>query len=289
MFALPKIVLPVDFSEQSIGAARHAIALACRFRSELHLVHVVDLRAYGIYGLAGAATGAVEGLPGWVREAGNGLDTFLADELRHIKVKRAVLYGDPAGQIVFYAESEQAGLIVLPTHGYGPFRRFLLGSVTTKVLHDAACPVWTGVHLPEPQNGLISFERILCAVNPWEEDHRALAWAWQFGTEVGGKVQIVHVLPPVYATDSPYMEQETKLIALNAAEEAIAKAQFSAGSQADVVIVAGETDKGIWSTARTWNADLLVLSRGSASEFLGRLRSRTYSIIRESPCPVVSI
>ncbi len=37
----------------------------------------------------------------------------------------------------------------MPTHGYGPFRRFILGSVTAKVLHDADCPVWTGVHLEE--------------------------------------------------------------------------------------------------------------------------------------------
>jgi nucleotide-binding universal stress UspA family protein len=259
MFVLPKIVLPVDFSEQSIGAARQAIALACRSQS------------------------------GWVRNAENGLDAFLADELRHLKVNRTVLHGDPAGQIIFYAGSEQAGLIVLPTHGYGPFRRFLLGSVTAKVLHEAACPVWTGVHLHEPHNGPISFRRILCALNPWDEDYRALAWAWQFGKEVGGTVQIVHVLPPVYATDSPYLEQETKLIALNAAEEAIAKAQLTVGSQADVVIVSNETDKGVCSTALTWNVDLLVLSRGAASRLLGGLRSRTYSIIRESPCPVVSI
>jgi hypothetical protein len=34
-------------------------------------------------------------------------------------------------------------LIVTPTHGYGLFRRFLFGSATLKVLHDAACPVWT--------------------------------------------------------------------------------------------------------------------------------------------------
>ena len=28
----------------------------------------------------------------------------------------------------------------MPTHGYGPFRRFILGSNTAKVLHDADCP-----------------------------------------------------------------------------------------------------------------------------------------------------
>jgi nucleotide-binding universal stress UspA family protein len=289
MFASPKIVLPVDSSEQSIGAAQHAMALACRFHSELHVVHVVDLRAYGIYGLADEETGAAEFVPGWARKAENELDAFLSGDPRNLKVKRILLYGDPADQIVSYAESEKAGLIVLPTHGYGRFRQFLLGSVTTKVLHDAACPVWTGVHLRGFPNTAISFGRILCALNPWDGDYRALAWASEFGKEVGGQVKIVYALPAVYASDSPYLDQETKLPALSAAKEAIAKAQQSAGSQSDVEIVADEPHKGVSDAARKWNADLLVISRGAASGFLGRLRSRTYSIIRESPCPVVSI
>jgi len=33
---------------------------------------------------------------------------------------------------------------MLPTHGRTPLRRFLLGSVTAKVLHDRTVPVWTG-------------------------------------------------------------------------------------------------------------------------------------------------
>src|SRR5262245_3746816 len=289
MFSLPKIVLPVDFSGQSIGAAHHAMALACRFHSELHLVHVIDLRAYGMYGLTGEKSGAAEFAPIWERKAENELDAFLSADMRNLNVKRNLLYGDPAGQIVSYAESEEAGLVVLPTHGYGPFRRFLLGSVTTKVLHDASCPVWTGVHLNEFPNTPISFGRILCALNPWDGDREALAWAWQFGKQVGGEVKIVYALPPVYASDSPCLDQETKLLAISAAEEAIAKAQLSTGSQADIEIVGDEAHKGVCAAARRWNADLLVIGRGAAAGFLGRLRSRTYSIIRESPCPVVSI
>ena len=48
---------------------------------------------------------------------------FLEDELRNLNVKRVLLYGDPAREIVKYAASEKVDLIVLPTHGYGPFRR----------------------------------------------------------------------------------------------------------------------------------------------------------------------
>jgi nucleotide-binding universal stress UspA family protein len=36
-------------------------------------------------------------------------------------------------------------------------------------------------------------------------------------------------------------------------------------------------------------ADLLVIGRGSESGLLGRLRANAYAILRESPCPVVTI
>jgi hypothetical protein len=39
-----------------------------------------------------------------------------------------------------------ADLVMLPTHELGPLRRFLLGSVAAKVLHDESAVVWTGVH-----------------------------------------------------------------------------------------------------------------------------------------------
>jgi hypothetical protein len=54
--------------------------------------------------------------------------------------------GDPASIITEYAARNRVDLIMMPTHGYGTFRSLLLGSVTAKVLHDAECPVWTGVH-----------------------------------------------------------------------------------------------------------------------------------------------
>jgi nucleotide-binding universal stress UspA family protein len=73
------------------------------------------------------------------------------------------------------------------------------------------------------------------------------------------------------------------------AEDEIRKAQDSVGSQAEVEIVLGETPKAVCGVAKDWNADLVVIGRGAGTGILGRLRSRSYAIIRESPCPVVSI
>jgi len=63
------------------------------------------------------------------------------------------------------AQEEGTDLIVLPTHGYGGVRRFILGSITAKVLHDADCPVLTGTHIAETaENQPLFFPNIVCAV-----------------------------------------------------------------------------------------------------------------------------
>jgi nucleotide-binding universal stress UspA family protein len=290
MIELRSILLPVDFSERSIGAAQYAKALAFRFRSEVHVVHVIDMRVCGLYGLGNDYAAAREFAPGYLKGAEREIQRFLADMQRDLKIKRVLLYGDPAHEIVHYAGSEKSDLIVLPTHGHGPFRRFLLGSVTAKVLHDADCPIWTGVHMEHAAEiESAGFRRILCALNPRDTNHGALAWAWNFGRDAGGKVKIVHALPPIYAADSPHFGKEMKEIALRAAEAEIREAQKSVGSDAEVEIVAGETHTAACAVATDWNADLMVIGRGVAADFLGRLRSRSYTIIRESPCPVVSV
>ncbi|MBM3773656.1 MAG: universal stress protein, partial [Acidobacteria bacterium] len=147
MLSLPRILLPVDFSGRSAGAATYARGLAARFDSEVLAVHVVDLRIFGFLAFLGQEDADSAAPPESEALAGQALDRFIEQHLGGVRSRRAVLFGDPARQIVRCSEREKSSLIVLPTHGYGPFRQNLLGSVVSKVLHDAACPVWTGVHM----------------------------------------------------------------------------------------------------------------------------------------------
>src|SRR5581483_5641794 len=70
------------------------------------------------------------------------LATYLAQELEQLDVSRVVLEGDPAAIITEYADARRFDLIMMPTHGYGAFRRIMIGSITGSVLRNAACPVW---------------------------------------------------------------------------------------------------------------------------------------------------
>src|SRR5262249_8567007 len=60
-----------------------------------------------------------------------------------VDIDLEVLEAHPVEAILARAASLDASLIVLGTHGAGGFRRFVLGSVTEKVLRRASCPVLT--------------------------------------------------------------------------------------------------------------------------------------------------
>lgn len=58
-----------------------------------------------------------------------------------IKVTTEVVKGDAASEICDFAEQSGCDLIMMCSHGHGAVRRFLLGGVTTKVVHHATVPV----------------------------------------------------------------------------------------------------------------------------------------------------
>ena len=178
MRTLQRILLPVDFSERSAGAARYAKSLADHFQSELTLLHVLTPPQYEFGALDIGGSMIADLYRNRAEQVAQELDDFLAEVLTGPCVQRTVVEGDPSPRIVEYAHEHHADLIVMPTHGYGPFRRFILGSNTAKVLHDADCPVWTGVHMEEaPPAASIPLRSVLCAIDLGPQSPKALCWA----------------------------------------------------------------------------------------------------------------
>jgi nucleotide-binding universal stress UspA family protein len=62
-----------------------------------------------------------------------------AAEMRGVEVEGVVVYGDPVTEIC--AAAEDAHLVILGAHGWGPVKRLVYGSVSSSVLHEAPCPV----------------------------------------------------------------------------------------------------------------------------------------------------
>ena len=281
MLRLERILIPVDLSEFSAAAARHAIALAERFQSEIHILHVLD-SGFRMPKLGEEEDEIAPCGPQGREAAQQALDAFLCGELKPGRAKRVLLCGDPASEIVRYAQEIDCSLIAMPTRGYGVLRRCLLGSVTAKVLHDAECPVWTGVHAENfPRIQPATLTKVLCAVDFSSSNTVAVRWAKEFADAYHAQLGLVHVLPVVHESWRPHLERQTRTT--------LSRMMLIEGVHAETSAEFGEVGEAIAEVARKMGAGLLIIGRGAASAALGRLRSSSYSIIRESPCPVISV
>lgn len=285
---LERIVFPIDLSEESRKAVPFVKAMVGRFHSELVVLHVIEIPA--AYYMPSDAVGweLLTDTDEFRQLRKSAVETLLAEEFRGIPAVPEFAEGDPASEIVRYAHEHKDAFIMMPTHGYGTFRRFLLGSVTAKVLHDADCPVWTAVHMQERASSVCEApRRILCAVDGGSDAVRVIRWATEFGRQVEAEVRFVHALPGstgASPTDERYREQLFQL-----AQEELRRLREEAGVPFEVTIQEGEPGQAIRTAAEDLKTDLVIIGRGKIQKPFGRLRSHAYAIIRDAPCPVISV
>jgi nucleotide-binding universal stress UspA family protein len=251
-----RILFPVDLSAQSRAVAPSVKAMARHFGSEITLLHVADTNPHEI----------------------TKLDEFAAHEFAGTNVNRVLAEGGAAERIIEYARSHGNDLIMIPTHGYGPFRALLLGSVAAKVLQDAVCPVWTGVHAEEmTAHSPEQWKQMLCAVDTEEKDVKVIQWASNFAKEQGMALRLAHA---VAGSDGMWTEQNDPSMyefLFDAARERLTELQAAAGTNIEVRLTGGTLGNAVRRIAVEDQVDLIVMGRGGSS------------IVREAPCPVISI
>jgi nucleotide-binding universal stress UspA family protein len=289
MLAIDKILLPIDFQDTSKNVVHQASVLARHFHSEIVMLHVVTPLSYSAGMLEGSYVPANlnDLLKELLRIAQKNLDQSLGPELDGLAVKRVLIEGDPASTIVRTARDEKANLIVMPTHGYSTFRRFLLGSVTAKVLHDSECPIWTGAHLEEEPKREFAIRNILCAIDLSAHSQSTVQWAAQLAAQFGASLTLAHITAEVdvYGPDGFDFGPAWKEKLINSATQRVAKLQQEMGTKAKVFVESGDVPKLLNQAAKQTDADVLVIGRPSR----GRLRATGYGIIRESRIPVLSV
>jgi nucleotide-binding universal stress UspA family protein len=268
MLAISRILVPTDFSDRCRSMLPYVKAVAQKHGAAVILLHAVD-PFYTIPPTGFSAPVVIPVSPAVIAEREKLLAEFGVSELEGFKVQRFAERGDAVSQIVACAREEKVSLIAMPTHGYGALRRLLIGSVTSKVLHDAECPVLTGVHAENsPAAGTVRFGNVLCAIDLGPQSQEVLAWASQFAADFKAKLAIVH---SIASLDSgfPYALAPQFRMELEAA----------ARKEIERLQAATETE----------SAASHILGRGPQDQSGGRLPRNAYAIIRQSPCPVISV
>jgi nucleotide-binding universal stress UspA family protein len=288
MLPIKHILFPVDFSDRTCAAAPFVAAVAGRFGAKVTLLSVAQLFPYAGIGDPGGSF--IIDTDEIVDELKIRLDSALVREFAALSVERVAEIGDPARVITEFAHSNKVDLIMMPTHGYGPFRSLLLGSVTAKVLHDAECPVWTAAHVEDhPVKDHLATRAILCAIDGSEKTVPLIRWSAQLARDLGATLRLVHVISGVESWPSRQVDRQFEDDMRLEARKKMEDLQADAGVDCPLCVAVGDVAEGVREEARRHGIDLVVIGRGVIHETLGRLRTHAHEIIRRSPCPALSV
>ena len=158
--------------------------------------------------------------------------------------------------------------------------------MTAKVLHDVDYPIFTTAHDSAPTSASVtSYRSIVCAVDLTREADAVLQAAALIGQVYGAKVCLIHM------AQGPSTEGGGDAIG-ESIRQALNQSMKSVGCNNEDVkvrVLDEEIPEGVRRIAIEEGADLVVVGRGHEKGNLSRMWSHLYTIIRESPCPVLSV
>jgi nucleotide-binding universal stress UspA family protein len=304
MIDIRRILCPVDFSQNSQHALEDASTLAGWYEATLDVVYVhpivtVTTFAEGLPLLPAAAL-----LTPADREAvQRSLLDFTAPHLRDgVRMECRVREGEPSAEILEEIREKASDLVVIGTHGRSGVRRLLLGSVTERVLRQAACPVMTIpprlMEAPPLRSAL--FKRVLCATDFSPCSMSALSYATSIAQESGGELAVMHVmevLPEEMGSESSWATGRTFADYIASARAAtLARLEQSIPAavretcKVDLVHVSGKPYREILREAAARQSDLIVVGVHGRNP-LGMLffGSTSHQLVRHAACAVMTV
>jgi universal stress protein A len=262
MFPFKRIVFPVDYSDVCRAIVPYVYEMAEHFSAQLTVV-----RAYrNTNSLKQVEETEHRQLHEFVAEAfpSQHVDTFLEE-------------AKPANAIEKVVRQQEADLVMMGNHSQA-IGRPLLGSVSTKVLHDVGAAVWTSAgREPVIHPSDVTYKSLLCAVEFSEETEAVLRAAAALASSYHARLSLVHVV----------QAPEPDLI--GAANDRLGAWTHKLGISAPHKILSGTIANAVRDEAVQQKADLIVVGRGLSQGTLTRYLSQLYTIVRESPCPVLSM
>lgn len=287
MSAFQHILFPVDFSKRCRVVRPFAQSLAAKFQAKLTLMHIVQIPT-GWYGGIEGGYPILFDVPAMEEAGMNELTAFCEES--GLTGEKIVKFGDPATEIEQFVEQNHVDLVMLPTHGYGKFRQLLLGSVTAKLLHDVRCPIWTATHTDDPAlPEHIECTSIIGAIDIGPESVELIQRYLGLARDFKAKLRLVHAVPAAANDAQAGLDQSFLRYLLQSAREEIGRLQEDAATDLELCIGGGAVSQVVRDAALHHNADMVLMGRGALHERFGQLRSNAYAIIRDAPCPVLSV
>ena len=304
MVEISRILCPVDFSDNSQLALDYALSLAAQHSAAVSVMHVfpevlADLDVYPYLSDPVLPSGETR------ERAFQQLATFVHRALQqNVSVDVLLEDGDIVDKVVEKAGKLPADLIVLGTHGRRGLARFLMGSVTERVLRHATKPVLSvSPHAEAPPKDRIPFKNVLCPIDFSPSSLKAFDHALSLvGDE--GTVTLLHVVEfyvdvlvgEAVAFDLDDVRERHHEQAVEKLEQAKQAGQAVTGdARARTKLETATLDssaayKEILRIAERDDADVIVMGvMGRSAADLFFFGSTTNHVVRAAHCPVLTV
>ena len=300
--SLKNILFATDFSEASQAALPYATAISRRYRSQLHVVHVMSPAGYIIPSEpAGGVT--IEAMhQAALADARDRMQT-LASHLESIPCHTYVREGEVWQSLSELIRTHEIDLLIVGTHGRTGLEKLVLGSEAEKVLRQAPCPVLTvGPKIDDEAkltaignegNDLapreISLRQIVYATDFSPESLAAAPFAASLAQEFQSKLTLLNVIEKYTDTDrrpGPIdlaLQRLEKLVPEEASLWCSPRPSVHFGPPADCILQEAQDSK----------AGLIVLGVRAAAGHLGAAThlpwATAHKVIAQAHCPVLTI
>jgi nucleotide-binding universal stress UspA family protein len=276
----PQVLIPIDFSEQSLIALDQSYNLAKFYNAELTLLHVIETgNVFNIFGKRDADDEAIKS------DSKRKLEELGAEINKKYNIKANVIVtkGRVYEKIVDTANEISAKLIIMGIHNTGQdMKTRFVGSTVAKVVREAKCPVITikGKHLRD------GCKNIVIPIDLTKESREKVDYAIELGKLYGATI---HTISTLYTVDEDAAKRLVKHV------KQVKKTIKAAGVNCTIEIVSlvrgNETiESAIINYAKLMQADLLMIMTQQEGEmkpfFVG---STAQNIINASEIPVMSI
>ena len=286
---LQNILVATDFSVCAESAVKYALGMAHRYRSTLHLVHVLPELPF---------VESPDPDPDRIRRSSQQrLAQMVASEtFRGVRHTEAIKEGEVAQVLADLAIAEKIDLIVLGTQGRSGIGKFLLGSVAEEAFRSALCPVLTvGPHVTRGA-GDAKLQHILYATDFGPESAHGVPYALSLAEENHARLTLLHAahepgvawpepMPgsmPIIRPDVEVADDKRKLRDLLPRDVAL-------WHEPEFLVKFGPPVETILEAAAQ-DVDMIVLGVKRPAALTKHLGSGVaYRVVCEAPCPVLTV
>lgn len=280
-----RILFPTDGSDVADTVLDHVLDLVNGMDATLYVLNVADTNRDSVARINGEVVDALE------REGEEAVQAATNRAKEHgVAAEGEVLQGDPYRTILDYADERAVDLIALPARGPTVLERFLLGSVTERVVRRSDVPVLTispdvGRDLQYP------YRNILVPTDGSETANAALAAGVDVANASDAAFHLIHVVEDSgFGFVSPGDDETVRAGANEILERSADRARTDSVESVTTTLERGTVHEEVLEYVETHDVDLIVVgTRGRTNLDRYLLGSVAEKLVRSAPVPVMTV